>query len=228
MLDERLFKDVSVSVALAQIFRGNLCETLLQNRHATTFDKNTVIYEVGDGERTFFFIRRGYVKVGTIAADGREITYFIRKDGDVVGELCAYESPRRDRAVTLEPTAVVPVSFAEIIEFLAKRPDLLKNLVGIFCKSLADAYEQVDTIALADALHRVIRVLLKLAAELGRPVEKRVEISSYLTQEEIAQMVAARRERVSTALNQLRRSGMVEYSRHGHLVVDVKALESQL
>ena len=217
-----------MSLALSQIFRGNLCETLFRNRDATRFGKNQVLYEVGDGDRIFFFIRSGYVKVGTIAEDGREIIYFIRKDGDVVGELCAYESPRRDRAVTLEPTEVVVVSFAEIIESLSKRPDLLNNLIGIFCKSLADAYDQVDTIALADTLHRAIRVLLKLAAELGRPAEKRMEISSYLTQEEIAQMVAARRERVSTALNQLRRSGMVEYSRHGHLLVDVKALESHL
>ena len=48
----------------------------------------------------------------------------------------------------------------------------------------------------------------------------------YLTQEEIAQMVGARRERVSTALNALRRRGMVQYSTRGHLVLDVRALEA--
>jgi hypothetical protein len=37
----------------------------------------------------------------------------------------------------------------------------------------------------------------------------------------------ARRERVSTALNLLRRRGMVQYSNHGHLLLDVTALESQ-
>jgi CRP-like cAMP-binding protein len=227
-VNESFLKEASISAALGQVFRGNLCETLLQNRNTISFDKNHVIYEVGDADRLFFFIRSGYVKVGAIGEDGREIIYFIRKDGDVVGELCAYESPRRDRAVTLERTEVVPVTFGEIIDSLAKRPDLLNNLVEIFCKSLADAYDQVDTIALNDTLRRVIKVLLKLATELGYPAGKGVEISSYLTQEEIAQMVAASRERVSTALNQLRRSGIVEYSGHGHLLVDVKALESHL
>jgi hypothetical protein len=38
-------------------------------------------------------------------------------------------------------------------------------------------------------------------------------------------MVAARRERVSTALNLLRRQGMVHYSTRGHLMLDVRALE---
>lgn len=225
-INESFFNEASVSTALGQVFRGNLCDTLLRNRNAIIFDKDAVIYEVGDEDRTFFFIRSGCVKVGTIGEDGGEIIYFIRKDGDVVGELSAYKSPRHDRAIALERTEAVPVTFAEIIESLSKRPDLLSNIVPIFCKSLADAYDQVDGLALVDTLHRTIGVLLKLATELGRPAEKGVEIAAYLTQEEIAQMVAARRERVSTALNLLRRRGMLEYSARGNLIVDVKALEN--
>jgi CRP-like cAMP-binding protein len=52
-----------------------------------------------------------------------------------------------------------------------------------------------------------------------------VEINAYLTQEELAQMVVARRERVSTALNALRREGAVYYSAAGHLLLDLDALD---
>jgi len=52
-----------------------------------------------------------------------------------------------------------------------------------------------------------------------------VQIPVYLTQEEIAQMAGARRERISTALNSLRRRGIVQYSARGHMVIDVAALE---
>jgi hypothetical protein len=38
-------------------------------------------------------------------------------------------------------------------------------------------------------------------------------------------MAAARRERVCTALNSLRRRGMVQYSARGHMLLDVGALE---
>jgi hypothetical protein len=38
-------------------------------------------------------------------------------------------------------------------------------------------------------------------------------------------MAAARRERISTVLNSLRRRGMVQYSTRGHLMVDMRALE---
>ena len=47
-----------------------------------------------------------------------------------------------------------------------------------------------------------------------------------LTQEEIAQMMGSSREKVSVALNRLRDRAMVQYSRGGHLRVDVIALES--
>jgi CRP-like cAMP-binding protein len=47
----------------------------------------------------------------------------------------------------------------------------------------------------------------------------------YLTQEEIAQMVVARRERISTALNFLRREKLVEYTARGQFMIHVSRLE---
>jgi hypothetical protein len=39
-------------------------------------------------------------------------------------------------------------------------------------------------------------------------------------------MVAVRRERVSTAINFLRNRGMLDYSRHGYLILDLTALQN--
>ena len=69
-------------------------------------------------------------------------------------------------------------------------------------------------------------MLIGLATKIGRRSGSVVEIATYLTQEEISQMAAARRERVSTALNILRRRGLVQYSARGHMMLDVAALES--
>jgi len=62
--------------------------------------------------------------------------------------------------------------------------------------------------------------------QLGRNSGQRTELSAYLTQEEISQMVVARRERVSTAMKFLRHRGMVDYSRRGCLVLDLQALQN--
>ena len=112
------------------------------------------------------------------------------------------------------------------MEVVRRQPDLLARLVDVFCRALNEAYAQVNTLAVDDTAHRLAKVLLKLAAKIGQHSGPEVEIPAYLTQEEIAQMVVARRERISTALNLLRRKKMIQYTNHGHLVLNVSALES--
>src|SRR3984893_7247386 len=216
----------AVSTALVSVFRGKFCEAILPNRKTISFKKEEVMYEVGDKERTFFFLKDGFVKVGTITSDGHELIYDVRKGGDVVGELCASEPRRPDRAVALEQTEAIPVPFEDVMDVMRKQSDLLARLLEVFCQALNEAYAQVNALAVDDTAHRLGKVLLKLAAKIGQGSGAQVEIPTYLTQEEIAQMVVARRERVSTALNFLRRRRMIQYTSHGHLVLDVKALES--
>jgi CRP/FNR family transcriptional regulator, cyclic AMP receptor protein len=218
--------DSSLSSSLTTIFRGKLCDTVLRGRRPIGYDKGATIYDASNKVRTFFFIRRGVVKVGTVTAEGQEIIYDLRKDGDVVGELCACEASRRDRAVALEPSEVIAVPYDEILDSLQKNRTVLQEILEVICRSLSSAYEQAELLSSGDMLHRLIKVLLRLANQLGRPEGDLVEIDAYLTQEEISQMLAASRERVSGALNLLRNREMVQYTRGGHLLLDVKALEN--
>jgi len=224
-LDDSLGRQASLSTALVSVFRGNFCNFVLPNRKATAFKKHSVIYDVGDRERTLFFLRNGFAKVGTIAIDGREVIYDVRKSGDVVGELCATEQVRSDRAVALENTDAVCVPFEQVMQSLLQQPGLAAVLVDVFCRALKEAYAQVNSMALDDTVHRLIKVLSGLATKIGQRSGTLVQIPVYLTQEEIAQMAGARRERISTALNSLRRRGIVQYSARGHMVIDVAALE---
>ena len=227
--DERAaLAQAAVSSALASIFRGGLCDVLLATRGPRTFERHAVIYDLGETDRNLFFIRNGLVKTGTITEEGREIIYDIRKDGDVVGELCALGTSRRDRAVALETTAAIAIEFEEVVATLAGNPLLLATFITALSGILANAYEQLHRVARGDVTHGLVAVLKTLARKLGRPCGSLVEINAYLTQEELAQMVVARRERVSTALNALRRDGAVQYSTGGHLLLDLDALDRHI
>jgi CRP-like cAMP-binding protein len=150
----------------------------------------------------------------------------VRKGGDVVGELCATEDVRPDRAVALAETEAIGVPFEEIVGILLNQPHLISILIDVLCRALKEAYAQVNSLAVDDTVQRLVKVLIGLATKIGRRSGHLVEIPTYLTQEEIGQMAAARRERVSTALNHLRRRGMVQYSTRGHMMLDVGALEA--
>jgi len=52
-----------------------------------------------------------------------------------------------------------------------------------------NAQEQVTSLAFRDTMQTLTKTLVDLAGQLGRPTGKRIEITAYLTQEELAQMV---------------------------------------
>jgi len=223
--DERASCAASISSALVPIFRGKFCNILLATRTAKIFAEKQVIYEVGDKARLLYFVQHGIAKVGTVTEDGREIIYDLRKSGEVLGELCCLGSPRWDRAVAIERTEAIVISFDEAMEALGEHPAVLRDFVDMFSRALSEAYEQVNRLAAGSVEEGLIEVLSKLAHKLGQPAGGFVEIPVYLTQEELSQMVVARRERVSTALNSLRRTGVAQYSPGGHLLLNMEALE---
>lgn len=219
-------QDASLSSALATIFRGKLCETLLRGRPSRTFAKGSAIYDAGDNDRTFFFVQSGIVKVGAVTDDGHEVIYDLRREGDVVGELSACGTPRRDRAVALEPTEAIAVPYKDILNSLQQNRPALQEILDVICRALSAAYDRISLLSSGGTLDRLVKVLLQLAKQFGRPSGHLVEVDAYLTQEEISQMMASSRERVSVALNLLRNRAMVDYSRGGHLLIDVSALEN--
>ena len=63
---------------------------------------------------------------------------------------------------------------------------------------------------------------------LGESDAEGTHIVHYVRQEELAQMIAARREVVSALLNRLRADGLIDYSRKGRISVRRPALERYL
>ena len=156
-------KLAGTSSALVSILRGRFCDILLPGREAKFYEEDQILYELGDEQRVLYFVRSGVVKTGTITSDGREIIYDLRKEGDVVGELCALDTVRTDRAVALERTEAIPVAFDQVMEIVARDPAMLRDLIMIFGRALSEAYDQVNGLAVADVMHRLIKVLQGLA-----------------------------------------------------------------
>src|ERR1051326_1627773 len=157
----------TLSSALLTVFRGKFCNTLLPGKTPCQFRGGDVLYDIGDQDRSMFFIQRGFVKIGTLIPDGREVIFDIRKPGDVVGELCVAKTPRPDRAVALEPGEAIHVSYSDVLSTLTNNPDLLLKLIEIFSNCLADAYDQITSLTVHNLTGRLVQVLLDLATKLG-------------------------------------------------------------
>jgi CRP/FNR family transcriptional regulator len=104
-------------------------------------------------------------------------------------------------------------------------PDAALELASAVCERLADAQEQIESLSWDTVLYRLVRTLLRLANELGEPSESGTRLAHYISQEELARLVGARREVVSGLLNRLRASGHISYSPRGAITVRRNSLQ---
>jgi CRP/FNR family transcriptional regulator, cyclic AMP receptor protein len=75
-----------------------------------------------------------------------------------------------------------------------------------------------------DTTTSLARTLIKLGTQLAHPAVGGVEIPHYVRQEDLAEMIGASREVVSSLPNRLPQLQLVEYRRKGRLLVRTAAL----
>jgi CRP-like cAMP-binding protein len=219
--------DHSQCLALSPCLRGKLCDQLAQlpPRHLRAGER---LYLAGNPARSLFLLQSGLVKTSALSPEGQELTLRIFKPGDILGELCLCGGGRREEAVALEPSTVSEIQLASMLGQLKRDPEAALELASMVCERLTDAYEQVESSAWDTVLQRLVRALVRLAGDLGDTSSTGTQIPRYITQDELAKIVAARREVVSGLLNRLRESGYISYSPRGSITIDRDALQAFL
>jgi CRP-like cAMP-binding protein len=141
------------------------------------------------------------VAISKRSPDGKESIVALMEPGDLFGEMSLFDGEHRSAgARALEPTELAVVPYTPLTEVFDERPVLLWPMVALLCRRL-----RVTDAALADSLFldvtgRTAKRLLELAS--GQD-----EFALPITQEELAGMVGASRERVNKALAQFIRLG---------------------
>jgi CRP/FNR family cyclic AMP-dependent transcriptional regulator len=204
---------------LSAFFRGALCEQLATGP-TRAVAPGELLYHIGGPARSVFLVRRGLLKTSVVSPGGQELTLRVYKAGDVLGELCLCTAERREQAAALEASDVVEIPIERFLARLHTDPVSALEFVTTVCERLGDAHERLRGLAVDPVLVRLVRTLLSLSAELGGRTSGGIEIGHHLAQEELAQMVGARREVVSTLLNRLREKGLLTYSRGGLINID--------
>jgi CRP-like cAMP-binding protein len=209
------------------LLRGKLCEQF-KARPARRVPPGGFVYLKGSPARSVYFVRSGLIKTSAVSEAGEELILQVFKPGDVLGELCLCTGERREQAVALDASELVEIPLPDLLSRLQREPQAMSDFVVAVCGHLADTYEKLWSARFDSTLTRLVRVLMKLAAELGEPADKGVTIPHYIKQEELAHLVGARREVVSGLLNRLREKGLISYPRKGRMQMDPARLQTYL
>jgi len=208
------------------VFRGRAYQKITSRTHGASLRQHHIIYNIGDEALSLFYLRRGLVKLEAVSGGGRGIILNMYKPGEVFGELSLCDGRRNEMAVTMESSEVVEIGLEEVFGLLREDRDATLLLLRSVCRRLADSYRVIQEYSFDNLPERLAKVLLRLADELGRETPRGTELTHYITQEELAQMLSVRREVVSSELSRLRARGCVSYLRRGRLIINRAALSS--
>lgn len=121
------------------------------------------------------------------------------------------------------------VRLSEFIGHLQKDRDALLAFVFTFCVRLDEAERRMEVLAHRGAAERLGRLLLRLAESRGTPSAGVTgEVALLVSHDELAQMAAMSRPRVTVTMGRFRRRGLVRYGRRHPLLVDVGSLAASL
>lgn len=180
--------------------------------HRTTVPAGTLLVSAHLPGEAVYSILEGSVKVQLVSEEGLEVTAALLGPGDTLGELGVI-SPRRTSAnvVTRQETVLLWLDRKSFLRCLDFSPGLCRNLVRELGDRLRRANDQIQSLATLDVTGRVARQILELVERYGKPVPgEGIYIPIPVTQGEIAEMVAATRERVNQIMVRLKRGGVLD------------------
>lgn len=196
-------------------------EHVSEHVHRTTVPAGTLLVSAllpGEG---VYCILEGSVKVQLMSEEGNEITAALLGPGDVVGEMILVE-PRRTAAnvITRQETSLLWMDRRSFLRALDLSPALCRSLAEALSERLRGANERIQAFATLDVTGRVALQVLELAERYGQPIPgEGIFVPLPVTQGEIAEMVAATRERVNQIMVRMRRSGVFSVDAEHRLTV---------
>ena len=170
------------------------------------YRKGTVLIEEGDKGESVFVINSGRVKVFSVDAQAREITYAVLGAGDYFGEMSLDGGPRSASVITMEAVECSVLTHDQVRAFMAEHPEFAFELLSTVIRRAREATRTARGFALEGAYTRLVAFLENAGK---RQPDGRLILEEILTQQEIASRIGCGREMVSRMLKDLAAGGYV-------------------
>ncbi|MGC8488613.1 MAG: Crp/Fnr family transcriptional regulator [Clostridia bacterium] len=180
-----------------------------------SYPAGTTLYEPGARINRLYFLKRGRVRLYQLSPEGKQLTLALLRDGNIFGETDTFATGAGTCwAETLTDTLVCTMTTPDLSRFMVERPQVALRMIDILSRELTKAQELAATLALRDVRTRVLYLLTRLAAEYGEGQDGQyTALGLRLTHQDLAQMIGATRESVSTVLADLARQDVVRTAR---------------
>ena len=198
--DRRVLDSTELFASLPQ----EMVDRLRGQARIRTLAKGDLLFGQGDESSDLYVVQEGRIAISTRSSDNRESMVAVMEPGGLFGEMGLFDGgPRSAEARALVDSVLVEVAFDDVRSAVQQRPEVLWVIVRLLAQRIRATDE-----ALADAVYRNIAAQGKnLDLGVGGNINKN---QLPMTQEDLAGLVGASRERVNKALAMFVRLGWIE------------------
>lgn len=188
--------------------------------HERDLVRGDVLFNEGDAPDALYLVTRGRIAIAMSSPiDRRESVVALMEPGDLFGDMGMLDDgPRSALARALEPSAVLQIPFEPVRTLFNDDPRLLWNVARLLATRLRVMDEVLADSVFLDVTGRTAKRLLELANGSD-------DFQLPVTQEELAGMVGASRERVNKAIASFIRLGWLEQHERNYRIVQRDRLE---
>jgi len=198
-------------VPLFTLIDDDQFEQLKKSVITRKYGKHTPVCCCGECDDKFYFIDSGSVKVSITNNDGKEIILAVLMEGEYFGEMSLIDGqPRSADVETRETTTLHSITKENFDQIFTDNNVVTTQLLYNTTQRLREADKKIESLAMMDVYQRIARVFDSISVLKDG---KRF-IKNKITHQDIANMVAASRERVSKIMKTLEQTGYISKINH--------------
>ncbi len=183
--------------------------------------RGTVLFEQGDEPHEFYLLLEGRIGIEQESIDGRISLLSVLAAGELFGELGFLDGHSRSaQARALEDSRVFEIPYSELRQLYESSPRALWSAVELLAGRLRATDEALSDTVFLDVMGRTAKRLLEMSGGADT-------FEMPLTQEELASMVGASRERVNRAIRAFTKLGWISHNQRHYKIKSRTKLQAR-
>jgi CRP-like cAMP-binding protein len=171
-----------------------------------------VLFEKGTPSDSLYALVGGQVKLFSVGADGRQISFGLVAPGEIVGEIGISDgAPRHASAVALAHSELATLGRRDLEPMMDRHPSLRAALSEAAADAARRLSERIEDAAFLSVEARVEKALVDCAHRFGERIDGGTRIR--LRQQDLADVLGLSRESVSKVLTSPAMRGRLELGR---------------
>jgi CRP-like cAMP-binding protein len=214
MIDPELLRGTELFAAL----KDDALASVVEAATSRELRRGDVVFQEGALPEHLYVVEDGRIAIASKSIDGRESVFALMERGELFGEMGLLDGLGRSaEARALEPSRIAEVPYGPVRAAFEEDPQQLWGVVAL----LAGRLRAMDA-ALADSVF--LDVTGRTAKRLPDMAGAADEFTIPVTQEELAGMVGASRERVNKAIASFVRLGWIDQTERRYAILDREQL----